>query len=58
MWQEPSSCKEHRQMLCQYKSVLELLRHMLDQLLQRVLVLQLQALQATQLLKLAQMRVI
>jgi hypothetical protein len=45
-------------MLCQYKSVLELLHHMLDQLLQRVLVLQLQALQATQLLKLAQMRVI
>jgi hypothetical protein len=45
-------------MLFQYKSVLEFCHHKLDQLPQRLLVLQLSALQATHLLKLARMRVI
>jgi hypothetical protein len=45
-------------MLFQYMFVLALRHHKLDQLLQRELVMQLRALQATQLLKLARMRVI
>jgi hypothetical protein len=45
-------------MLYQYKFVLALRYHKLDQLPQRLLVMQLRALQATQLLKLARMRVI
>jgi hypothetical protein len=45
-------------MLYQYKFVLALRHHKLDQLPQRLLVMQLRALQATQLLKLARMRVI
>jgi hypothetical protein len=45
-------------MLYQYKFVRELRHHKLDQLPQRLLVLQLSALQATHLLKLARMRVI
>jgi hypothetical protein len=45
-------------MLFLYMSGLALRHHKLDQLLQRELVLQLRALQATQLLKLARMRVI
>jgi hypothetical protein len=52
------SCRQRRQMLFQYKSVLEFCHHKLDQLPQRLLVLQLSALQATHLLKLARMRVI
>jgi hypothetical protein len=45
-------------MLFQYKFVLAFCHHKLDQLPQRLLVLRLRALQATQLLKLAQTRVI
>jgi hypothetical protein len=45
-------------MLFLYMFVLALRHHKLDQLQQRELVMQLRALQATQLLKLAQMRVI
>jgi hypothetical protein len=45
-------------MLFLYKFVLALRHHKLDQLLQRELAMQLRALQATQMLKLAQMRVI
>jgi hypothetical protein len=45
-------------MLYRCKFVLALRHHKLDQLQQRLLVLQLRALQVTQLLKLARMRVI
>jgi hypothetical protein len=45
-------------MLYQYKFVLEFYHHKLDLLLQRLLEQRLRALQATLLLKLAQMRVI
>jgi hypothetical protein len=58
MWQEQPSCRQHHLMLYQYKFVLESFHHMLDLLLQRWLEQRLLALQATQLLKLAQMRVI
>jgi hypothetical protein len=58
MWLGQPSCRQRRQMLFRYKFVLALCHHKLDQLPQRLLVLQLPALQATQLLKLARMRVI
>jgi hypothetical protein len=58
MKQEQPSCRQRHQMLYQYMSVLELRHHKLDPLPQRELVMQLRALQATLLLKLARMRVI